>query len=96
VALALEMNPDGKTDEHGVLVAATAVPFPYGPWPTGVITGTGTTVAVETVTLSSAAMELTPGVPLLDPALDPPLLDPVLAPLLDPELPLLDPVLAPS
>jgi hypothetical protein len=48
VALALEMNPDGKTEEHGFLVvAAGIVPLPYG---APVETATGITVAVLMMT----------------------------------------------
>lgn len=62
--LDLEMNPDGKTDEHGVLVAAEAVPFPYGP---AVTTGRGRTVAVETTSSSEPDdAALIPAAPVTD------------------------------
>jgi len=47
VGLDLEMKPDGKIEEHGFLVEVASVPFPYGE---PVLTGTGTTIAVLTMT----------------------------------------------
>lgn len=62
--LDLEMNPDGKTEEHGFLVVVAAVPFPYGP---AVTTGRGTTVAVETTSSSDPeAAALIPAAPVAE------------------------------
>lgn len=52
VGLDLEIKPDGKTEEHGFLVEVGMVPFPYG---APVDIGSGTTVAVLTMTLLDSA-----------------------------------------